>query len=36
MDAVAARVGVSKRTVYDYFGDKDRLFGAILSDAPSR
>ncbi|TDD87190.1 TetR/AcrR family transcriptional regulator [Actinomadura darangshiensis] len=32
MDAVAARAGVSKRTVYDYYGDKDRLFLAILSD----
>ncbi|XRQ10627.1 TetR/AcrR family transcriptional regulator, partial [Actinomadura welshii] len=33
MDAIAARAGVSKRTVYDYFGDKRRLFLAILSDA---
>ncbi|MFC6084761.1 TetR/AcrR family transcriptional regulator [Sphaerisporangium aureirubrum] len=33
MDAVAALAGVSKRTVYDYFGDKRRLFLAILSDA---
>ncbi|WP_405952880.1 TetR/AcrR family transcriptional regulator [Streptomyces prunicolor] len=33
MDAVAARAEVSKRTVYDYFGDKRRLFLAILSDA---
>lgn len=33
MDAVAARAGVSKVTVYDYFGDKRRLFLAILSDA---
>ena len=33
MDAVAARAGVSKRTVYDYFGDKRRLFLAILEDA---
>ncbi|MFJ3821265.1 TetR/AcrR family transcriptional regulator [Streptomyces nodosus] len=33
MDAVAARAGVSKRTVYDYFGDKRRLFLAILSAA---
>ncbi|GAA3466562.1 TetR/AcrR family transcriptional regulator [Nonomuraea roseola] len=32
MDAVAARAGVSKRTVYDYFGDKNRLFLAILSE----
>jgi TetR/AcrR family transcriptional repressor of mexJK operon len=33
MDAVAAQAGVSKRTVYDYFGDKRRLFLAILDDA---
>ncbi|WP_219499138.1 TetR/AcrR family transcriptional regulator [Nonomuraea ceibae] len=32
MDAVAARAGVSKRTVYDYFGDKNRLFLAILAE----
>src|SRR3954447_25758214 len=32
MDAVAARAVVSKRTVYDYFGDKRSLFLAILSD----
>jgi TetR/AcrR family transcriptional repressor of mexJK operon len=33
MDAVAAQAAVSKRTVYDYFGDKRRLFLAILTDA---
>jgi TetR/AcrR family transcriptional repressor of mexJK operon len=33
MDAIAARAGVSKVTVYDYFGDKRRLFLAILSAA---
>lgn len=33
MDAVAAEAGVSKATVYEYFGDKRRLFEAILSDA---
>ncbi|MFS8203802.1 TetR/AcrR family transcriptional regulator [Streptomyces sp. CWNU-52B] len=32
MDAVAALAEVSKRTVYDYFGDKRRLFLAILAD----
>lgn len=32
MDAIAARAAVSKRTVYDYFGDKRRLFLAILAD----
>jgi TetR/AcrR family transcriptional repressor of mexJK operon len=33
MDAVAAQAKVSKATVYDYFGDKQRLFRAILADA---
>ncbi|QKW11918.1 TetR/AcrR family transcriptional regulator [Verrucosispora sp. NA02020] len=33
MDAVAAEAKVSKATVYDYFGDKRRLFLAILADA---
>ncbi|MEV0275668.1 helix-turn-helix domain-containing protein [Streptomyces sp. NPDC050610] len=32
MDAIAALAGVSKRTVYDYFGDKRSLFVAILAD----
>ncbi len=32
MDAVATRAAVSKRTVYDYFGDKRSLFLAILSE----
>ncbi|MEV7425735.1 MULTISPECIES: TetR/AcrR family transcriptional regulator [unclassified Streptomyces] len=32
MDAIAAEAAVSKRTVYDYFGDKRRLFLAILAD----
>jgi len=26
VDAVAREAGVSKRTVYDYYGDKQRLF----------
>lgn len=30
VDAVAARAGVSKRTVYDYFGDKQTLFEAVF------
>ncbi|NJQ01301.1 TetR/AcrR family transcriptional regulator [Streptomyces zingiberis] len=30
VDAVAARAGVSKRTVYDYFGDKQTLLRATL------
>ncbi|MDC0769168.1 TetR/AcrR family transcriptional regulator [Streptomyces sp. HD] len=29
VDAVAARAGVSKRTVYDYFGDKQTLLQAV-------
>jgi TetR/AcrR family transcriptional repressor of mexJK operon len=31
-DAVAARAGVSKRTVYDHFGGKERLFTAVLAE----
>lgn len=30
VDAVAARAGVSKRTVYDYFGDKKTLLRAVV------
>lgn len=30
VDAVAARAGVSKRTVYDYFGDKQTLLRAVF------
>ncbi|SDE20617.1 TetR/AcrR family transcriptional regulator [Glycomyces harbinensis] len=30
VDAVAARAGVSKRTVYDYFGDKRTLLHAVF------
>ncbi len=30
VDAVAARAGVSKRTVYDYFGDKRTLLLAVV------
>ncbi len=33
VDAVAARAGVSKRTVYDYFGDKQTLLVAVLREA---
>lgn len=33
MDAVSARAGVSKRTVYDYFGDKDRLIAEVVTAA---
>ena len=30
VDAIAARAGVSKRTVYDHFGDKETVFAAVL------
>ncbi|HEX6342340.1 TetR/AcrR family transcriptional regulator [Umezawaea sp.] len=30
VDAVAARAGVSKRTVYDHFGDKQTVFRGVL------
>lgn len=30
MDAVAAAAGVSKPTIYQHFGDKDRLFSATI------
>ncbi|MEU3191957.1 TetR/AcrR family transcriptional regulator [Streptomyces sp. NPDC006992] len=30
VDAVAARAGVSKRTVYDYFGDKQTLLHKVV------
>ncbi|WP_433927469.1 TetR/AcrR family transcriptional regulator [Sorangium cellulosum] len=30
VDAIAARAGVSKRTVYDYFGDKEALLLAVV------
>jgi TetR/AcrR family transcriptional regulator, mexJK operon transcriptional repressor len=33
MDAVAADAQVSKRTVYDYFGDKERLLVGVVEDA---
>jgi TetR/AcrR family transcriptional regulator, mexJK operon transcriptional repressor len=33
VDAVAARAGVSKRTVYDYFGDKQTLLQAVVEAA---
>jgi TetR/AcrR family transcriptional regulator, mexJK operon transcriptional repressor len=32
VDAVSARAGVSKRTVYDYFGDKQTLLQAVVGD----
>ncbi|WP_099023604.1 TetR/AcrR family transcriptional regulator [Mycolicibacterium palauense] len=30
VDAIAARAEVSKRTVYDHFGDKERIHSAVL------
>jgi TetR/AcrR family transcriptional repressor of mexJK operon len=33
VDAVSARAGVSKRTVYDYFGDKQNLLVAVLRES---
>ncbi|MFI0743262.1 TetR/AcrR family transcriptional regulator [Streptomyces sp. NPDC021100] len=35
VDAVAARAGVSKRTVYDYYGSKERLFLSVLEETES-
>lgn len=33
VDAVAARAGVSKRTLYDHFGDKQAVLDAVLARA---
>lgn len=33
MDAIAANAGVSKRTVYDYYGDKRALLLAVVEQA---
>jgi len=32
MDALAAEAGVSKRTVYSHFANKEALFGAIMTN----
>lgn len=32
VDAIAETAGVSKRTIYDYFGDKERLFVSAVRD----
>ncbi|ULN44887.1 TetR/AcrR family transcriptional regulator [Mycolicibacterium goodii] len=32
VDAIAARANVSKRTVYDHFGDKETVFTAVLEE----
>ncbi len=36
MDRIAALAGVSKRTVYDHFGDKEQLFAAVVSGVVER
>lgn len=35
MDEIASRAGVSKRTVYDYYGDKRTLLLAVVDEALS-
>lgn len=35
VDAIAATAGVGKQTVYGHFGDKERLFLAVLDEARS-
>ncbi|MFC3998482.1 TetR/AcrR family transcriptional regulator [Nocardiopsis sediminis] len=32
VDAIAAAAGVSKRTIYNHFGDKERLFLSVVLD----
>jgi AcrR family transcriptional regulator len=32
VDAIAAEAGVSKQTVYNHFGDKERLFRSVMLD----
>lgn len=32
MDRIAARAGINKERLYNYFGDKERLFTAVLAD----
>ncbi|SDH07443.1 TetR/AcrR family transcriptional regulator, mexJK operon transcriptional repressor [Sinosporangium album] len=36
VDAIAARAEVSKRTVYDHFGDKERIYGAVMDRVSER
>ncbi|MEP6480399.1 MAG: TetR/AcrR family transcriptional regulator [Rhodoglobus sp.] len=36
MDDIAARSGVTKRTAYDYYGDKQGLFTAVLDRVRAR
>lgn len=32
MDRIAVRAGVNKERIYNYFGDKERLFATVLAD----
>lgn len=32
MDRIARRAGINKERLYNYFGDKERLFGLVLSE----
>jgi TetR/AcrR family transcriptional regulator, mexJK operon transcriptional repressor len=32
VDAIAAEAGVSKRTIYNHYGDKERLFLSVISE----
>lgn len=36
VDAIAAQAGVSKRTVYDRFGDKETVFAAVVEAVGDR
>src|SRR5687767_13624141 len=36
IDAIAAEAGVSRQTVYNQIGDKEKLFAAVVQDVTSR
>ena len=36
VDAIAAEAGVAKQTIYNHFGDKDRLFAEVVRAAQRR
>jgi AcrR family transcriptional regulator len=36
IDAIAAEAGVSRQTVYNQIGDKERVFAAVVADATER
>lgn len=36
IDAIAAKAGVSRQTVYNQMGDKEKLFAAVVSDISTR